>query len=59
VNELLAQLRASKPAAVKLHLSRGDASTVLTVAATDYAVIVESEKPAPPAPMPPMPPSGG
>ncbi|MFZ0871227.1 MAG: PDZ domain-containing protein [Rhodanobacter sp.] len=63
VNELLAQLRVSQPAAVKLHLRRGGTSSVLTVAGADYASIVEAEPPKPPAPtmppMPPMPPSGG
>jgi len=56
VSELLGRLRASKPAAVKLHLRRGDTSTVLAVAGADYAQIVAPEPPEPPTPPTPPPP---
>jgi PDZ domain len=63
VSELLARLRASKPAAVNLHLRRGDTSLLLALAAADYASIVDAEPPTPPSaptpPVPPAPPSGG
>ena len=66
VSELLARLRASKPAAVQLRLRRGDASLVVAVAAGDYASIVGTEPPTPLTPLtppspptPPTTPSGG
>jgi S1-C subfamily serine protease len=46
VNELMAQLRASRPAAVKLNVRRGNATPVITVAAADYSRIVSPGQPA-------------
>jgi len=45
VNELMNSLRASKPAAVKLHLLRGGAPLVISVAAADYARIIAATSP--------------
>ncbi|MBB6245386.1 PDZ domain-containing protein [Rhodanobacter sp. A1T4] len=49
VNELMAQLRASRPVAVKLNVRRGNAMPVITVAAADYSRIVSPGQPASPS----------
>lgn len=49
VNELMAQLRASRPAALKLNVRRGNAMPVITVAAADYSRIVSPGQPASPS----------
>jgi PDZ domain len=49
VNELMAQLRANRPAAVKLNMRRGNATSVITVAGADYSRIVSSGQPAAPS----------
>jgi len=40
VDELFKQLQASKPAAVRIQIRRGHTEQVLTVAASDYANLV-------------------
>jgi C-terminal processing protease CtpA/Prc len=49
VSELMAQLRASRPAALKLNVRRGNAMPVITVAAADYSRIVSPGQPASPS----------
>ena len=49
VSELMVQLCASRPAAVKLNVRRGNATPVITVAAADYSRIVSPGQPASPS----------
>jgi S1-C subfamily serine protease len=49
VNELMAQLRASRAATVKLNVRRGNATPVITVAAADYSRIVSPGQPTSPS----------
>lgn len=66
VAALVDRLRSSKPAAVELHVRRGQVEQELTWAAKDYGHLISpkppvpAQPPAPPAaPIPPPPPSGG